>query len=322
MPGNWQADSPPVIEVLFPSTRGEWFMRGVTGILLILSIGSALTIAVPSQAVVKVAIGDSWDGPNRNLQTVVDDLYGAGRIRVTTDYIGAKVGDLDPWYWHDNRFSALLVTVVSGNGASGQLGWYEERGKIPVLRDNGIHDGSLFDGQAMVGATAVVRFRKPVSRFGFYLIPNHPGDAIANRGPDKDDHGSDKGDHDSDKDDCDSDKNDCDSGKHDCGSDLSDRSERFYTNRSFNDVGPDGAGALHPPSNGDVQALVFDLSGLKGQGTWLVCFEDSDAGATPGPLGQAQTDNDYSDLVIEVTVLARTDAEPLSFGGLKAKYTR
>jgi hypothetical protein len=311
-------------------------MRGLTGLLLILFIGSALSIAVPSQAVVSVVIGESWDGPNRNLQRIVDDFYGAGRIRVTTDYIGAKVGDLDPWYWHDNRFSTLQVTVVSGKSASGQVGWYEENGKLPVLRDNGIHDGSLFDGQAKVGATAMVRFSRPVSQFGFYLIPSHFGGAIANRGSDEDDCSSDKHDCGSDKDDCSSDehdcssdehdcgsdKDDCSSDEHDCGSDMNDWSKRFYTNRSFNNAGPDGTGALPPTANGDVQALVFDLSSLKGQGTWLVCFEDDDSGAMPGPLGQAQTDNDYSDLVIEVTVLARTDAEPLSFGGLKAKYAR
>jgi hypothetical protein len=297
-------------------------MRGLTGLLLILFIGSALCIAVPAQAVVNVVIGDSWDGPSRNLQTVVDDLYGAGRIRVAADYVGAKFGDPDPWFWHDNRFSALQVTVVAGNGASGQVGWYEEKGKIPLLRNNGIHDGSLFDSEAKVGATAVMRFRKPVSRFGFYLIPNPPGGAIANRGSDKDDYGSDQDECGSDKGDCSSDQDECGSDKDDCDSDRSDGSKRFYTNRSFNDAGPDGAGALHSPLGGDVQALVFDLSSFKGQGTWLVCFEDADSGAMPGPLDQAQTDNDYSDLVIEVTVLARTDVETLSFGGLKAKYTR
>jgi hypothetical protein len=262
-------------------------MRGLTGFLLTLSVGAGLGIAVPSQAVVTVVFGDSWGGPSRSLQAVVDGLYGAGQIDVAADFVGARAGDPDPWFWYDNRFSALLVTVVSGNGVYGQVGWYEEKTKTPVLRDNGIHDGSLFDGQVKTGAVAVVRFRKPVSRFGFYLIRSRPGEAIGD-GSSGDSHWP----------------------------------KRFFTNRSFNDPGPDGAGALHPPSGGDVQALIFDLSSLKGQGTWLVCFEDDDSGAMPGPRDQAQTDNDYSDLVLEVTALAKTDVESLSFGEFKAKYTR
>jgi hypothetical protein len=262
-------------------------MRGLTGLLLALCIGAALGAAAPSRADVSVVFGDSWGGPGRNLQAVVDGLYGAGRIDVKADFIGAKPGDPDPWFWQDNRFPALQVTLVSANGVHGAAGWYEEKGKVPVLRDNGIHDESLFDGQAKAGATAVVRFRKPVTRFGFYVIPNHPGDV-----------------------------SDDDRSVNDRGA------KRFYTNRSFNDPGPDGTGALHLPLGGDVQALVFDLSSLKGRGSWLVCFEDDDSGALPGPPDQAQTDNDYSDLVFEVTTLAKTDVEALSFGGLKARYTR
>jgi hypothetical protein len=261
-------------------------MRGLTGFVLPLFIGIALCIAFPSHAAISVVFGESWEGPSRNLQAVVDGLYGAHQIDVKADFIGARAGDPDPWFWHDNRFSALQVTVVSGSGVYGQVGWYEEKGKVPVLRDNGIHDGSLFNGQTRTGATAVMRFRKPVSRFGLYLIPGGPGGTTV----------------------------DCDPGD-------GFGPKRFYTNRSFNDAGPDGAGALHSPSGGDVQALVFDLSSLKGQGTWLVCFEKDDSGAMPGPPDLAQTDNDYSDLVLEVTALAWTDVAPLSFGGLKARYT-
>lgn len=261
-------------------------MRCLTGFLLALFLSASLGASVPSQAAVSVVFGDSWGGPSKNLQAVVDRLYGQGRIDVRAGFIGAKAGDPDPWFWQDSRFSALRVTVVSGDGDFARMGWYEEKDRTPILRDNGIHDGSLFAGAAPTGATAVVRFRIPVSRFGFYLIPSQPGDAGDGHGQD---HFSPK---------------------------------RFYTNRSLNDAGPDGAGALHPPLGGDVQALVFDLSSLKGPGTWLVCFEADDSGATPGPPNQALTDNDFSDLVFEVTVLAPTAAEPLSFGALKAKYTR
>ena len=262
-------------------------MRGVRGSLFPLFIGIVLCIALPSQAAIKVVFGESWDGPGEDLQAVVDGLYGAGQIDVTTDFIGARAGDPDPWFWQDDRFSALQVTVVSGSEVKGPVGWYEEEDKIPVLRDNGVHDGMLFDGQVKTGATAVMRFRKRVSRFGLYVIPSGPGTTTA-----------------------------------DCDPVDSHWPKRFFTNRSFNDAGPDGAGALHSPWGGDVQALVFDLSRLRGKGTWLVCFEENDSGAMPGPPSQAQTDNDYSDLILEVTALTSTDAEPLSFAGLKAKYTR
>jgi hypothetical protein len=71
-----------------------------------------------------------------------------------------------------------------------------------------------------------------------------------------------------------------------------------------------------------MQVLVFDVSSIRGANTWLVCFEDLDAGALPGPMGQAQTDNDYNDFIFEVKAYGATPVQPLSFGGLKAKYLR
>jgi hypothetical protein len=256
-------------------------MRGSTGRLLALFVCTVLCFAAPSSAALIVVMGDSWGGPSKNLQAVVDGLYGAGRIDVTADFLGEKAGEPDPWSWVDNRFSALLVKQVAGNADYNQVGWYEETGRMPVLKNDGVHDGLLFDGPSGQGTTAIVRFRKPVSRFGFYLNPNGPRDAVNAPEP-----------------------------------------ERFFTNRRFNDAGPDGCGALHYPAGGDLQALVFDISSLKGQSTWLVCFEDLDSGATPGPMGQAQTDNDYSDFVFEVTAFSTTAVDPLSFGALKAKYAR
>jgi hypothetical protein len=97
--------------------------------------------------------------------------------------------------------------------------------------------------------------------------------------------------------------------------------EMFYTNRSFNDLGPDGSGAIHAPWNGDAQALVYDISRFRGPNTWLVCFEDMDSGAMPGPPGLAQTDNDYNDFIFEVTAFGATPVQPLTFGGLKAIYS-
>jgi len=96
--------------------------------------------------------------------------------------------------------------------------------------------------------------------------------------------------------------------------------ELFFTNRFYNDIGPDGTGALHEPTDGDVQALVFDVSSCTAPNTWLVCFEDLDSGAMPGAPGASQTDNDFNDMVFEITALGATPVKTLSFGALKERY--
>lgn len=95
--------------------------------------------------------------------------------------------------------------------------------------------------------------------------------------------------------------------------------ELFFTNRFYNDEGPSGAGALHAPYGGDMQALVFDISDYAGANTWLVAFEDVDSGPHPGPCCST-TDNDFNDLVFEVTAFGATPNRPVSFGALKSKY--
>jgi hypothetical protein len=255
-------------------------MRSSTGIILALFTCAVLCIAAPSRAAVDVTLGASWDGSNKSLQKIVDGLFGAGRISVKDDYLGRKSGDPDPWFWFDNRFSTFLVKEVAGNANRNQLGWYEETGTQPVITNDNIHDGIVFDGPDGAGTTAVVSFIKPLTRFGFYMNPNGSLDAANAPEP-----------------------------------------EKFYTNRRYNDLGPDGRGALHAPFDGDVQALIYDLSLIEGPNTWLVCFEDLDAGANPGPAGSAQTDNDYNDFIFEVTAFGATPVQPLTFGALKAKYT-
>jgi hypothetical protein len=96
--------------------------------------------------------------------------------------------------------------------------------------------------------------------------------------------------------------------------------ERFFTNRFLNDLGAFGAGAAHAPFDGDVQALVFDVSRWKGANTWLVCFEDLDAGQAIGPCCTG-TDADYNDMVFQVTALGATPTRTLSFGELKTRYS-
>lgn len=95
--------------------------------------------------------------------------------------------------------------------------------------------------------------------------------------------------------------------------------EKFFTNRRWNDIGPDGSGALHVPLDGDVQAIVFDVSRFRGPHTWCVCFEDLDSGANPGPCCQT-TDNDFNDLVFEVTVLGPLPVKAMTFSQIKALY--
>lgn len=225
---------------------------------------------------VEVVFGQSWDGPSVGLQNVVDNTYGAGVINLQADYIGATTGDLDPWFWVGDHFSAFLVREIAGNAGRNTLGWYVETGTKPLI--DGIDDGIVFDGPANPGESAVIYFPKPMTKFGFYLNPNGPLGALNAPEP-----------------------------------------ELFFTNRLYNDPGPDGSGALHTPYGGDMQALVFDISDYTNSNTWLVCFEDVDSGANPGPCCNT-TDNDFNDLVFEVTAFGATPTLPISFGALKQKY--
>ena len=233
-----------------------------------------------AHAVVPVTFGTSWDGPAYTLQKIVDGLYGAGTLNVTTDYIGAHAGDVDPWFWLGNQVSAYLIREVAGNRNRNVVGWYLENGIKPVLHNDGVRDGVLFDGPASDGATAIFTFAVPTTRFGFYMNPNGALGALNAPEP-----------------------------------------ELFFTNRLFNDRGPDGSGALHPPYDGDVQALVYDVSRFVGTNTWLVCFEDIDSGPMPGPCCST-TDNDFNDFVFEVTAWGATPVQSVSFGAVKARYRR
>lgn len=234
--------------------------------------------ASPAGAVVPVVFGTSWDGPGHGLQDVVDAYIGVpGAIHVQTDYIGAKPGDLDPWFWVGPSFPALMVTAIAGNANVNELGWYIETGIKPEL--DGAHDGLVFSGLQPTGANTSVVFPSGTTRFGFYLETHVDVNTPSGR-----------------------------------------VHELFYTNRWYNDLGPQGAGAIHAPySGGDVQALVYDVSQWKGPNTWLVCFEDLDSG-DPVASCCSGTDNDFNDLVFQVTALGATPAGTLTFGALKARY--
>ncbi len=238
----------------------------------------AAVSALPARAaIVPVVFGQSWDGPAKTLQKIVDARYGVGAINVTTDYMGAHASDPDPWFWFGNQLSALIVKEVAGNADYNVVGWYEETGTMPVI--DGVGDGVIFSGTASSGATAFVTFDHPMTRFGFYLDPNGPLDVPWAPQP-----------------------------------------EKFYTNRFYNDRGPNGT-AIHAPWDGDVQALIYDVSRFTQPNTWLVCFEDLDSGSNPAPCCYP-TDNDYNDFVFEVTAFGATPTIPMTFGALKAKYAK
>ena len=93
----------------------------------------------------------------------------------------------------------------------------------------------------------------------------------------------------------------------------------FFTNRHYNDPGLNGYGAIRAPYDGDIQALVFDVSRWKGPNMWLVAFEDLDAGGPITPCCSG-TDDDYNDFVFQVSSLGATPTTTLSFGALKARY--
>jgi hypothetical protein len=228
-------------------------------------------------APVPVTIGATWDGPSQGLQGVVDAYLGVpGAINVQTDFVGARPGDLDPWFWVGSGFPAVIVTEIASNANTNELGWYREMLVKPAI--DGVDDGVVFTGTETDGASALVTFPAGTSKFGFYLkthvvvtTPTGPQDQV------------------------------------------------FFTNRFSNDLGASGFGATHAPFDGDMQALVFDVSAWKGPGTWLVCFEDTDAGL-PVQACCTGTDDDYNDIVFLITALGATPAAPSTFGALKTRY--
>ena len=68
-----------------------------------------------------------------------------------------------------------------------------------------------------------------------------------------------------------------------------------------------------------MQAMVFDVSAWTQPNTWAVCFEDLDSGPNPTPCC-SQTDNDFNDLVFEVTVARTVSVESIAMSALKRLY--
>jgi len=231
-----------------------------------------------SAAPFDVIIGPSRDGSLYDLQKKVDHLVGPGRIDVRRDYIGARDGDADPFFWTTVAGHAVNVTLLERKSPHGEIGWYQEGNAEPSI--DGVHGGVVLESWRLRGSRAIARIPAGVTRFGFYV-------------------------------------------EHEGGDDTIDEgvTYHYYTDRSLNNCGPNGHGAIHEPYGGDCQALVYDVSKWMGPNTWLVACEYSDSGAPVG-TGPGQTDNDYCDILFTVQAVGGgpTPTSRASFGSLKALW--
>ena len=148
---------------------------------------------------------------------------------------------------------------------------------------DGIDDGIIFNGADTDGSTKSVSLPRQV-QFGLWLDPNGPYDS----------HNAPQG-------------------------------EIFFTNRFYNDIGPNGDGTtFHPPFDGDPQALIFNLTPHnRGIPTFVVAWEDLDYGGQItmdyDPLG---TDNDFTDMVVEIQAFSPVKQEAGSFSKIKGLFKK
>jgi hypothetical protein len=101
-----------------------------------------------------------------SLQKQVDDLLGRGRVNVTRDWIGSRLGDPDP-FTLSNSGRDLSITLVNVDTPDLALGWYLENGSAPTL--DGVDDAVLLNGLPRRGTELLFRVPLSVSRFGFYI---------------------------------------------------------------------------------------------------------------------------------------------------------
>ena len=132
----------------------------------------ALAAPVFAASPVPVSVGRSRDGVLQDLQHKVDLLVGPGRVNVQTDYLGAKAGDADPWFWI-NPGRPIQLTLVDRKSPSYVVGWYNESGAEPVL--DGVDDALVLDRVRLRGVRVGFQVPRTVVRFGFFLTQNNPG---------------------------------------------------------------------------------------------------------------------------------------------------
>jgi hypothetical protein len=111
-------------------------------------------------------VATSRDGSLHDLQRKLDRYVGAGRIDARTDFIGARPGDPDPWFWL-NPGRAMVVTLVDRESPQACIGWYSEESFPPVL--DGAGDEVLIQRATLRGDARAFRLPAGVTRFGFYL---------------------------------------------------------------------------------------------------------------------------------------------------------
>ena len=119
----------------------------------------ALAVPPPTRAVPP----NQWGSRLQRLQKLVDARYGRGHIDVTRDFLGARAGDPDPWFWSAQASWVFKIKDLTV-GPHRPLGWYAENGVRPVWPCGGL----LFDGRQQAEDTRLVSFGRP-TRFGFYL---------------------------------------------------------------------------------------------------------------------------------------------------------
>ncbi len=142
---------------------------------------------------------------------------------------------------------------------------------------DGFHDGIVIEGELGVGESATLDLPMGVTRFGFYMNPNGPYDAGPN----------------------------------------APEPELFYTNRFYNDLGPDGSAAAHAPLDGDPQCLIYNVTHLHGgTPTFVLAWEDLDYGGVVG----VETDNDFNDMVVVIQARSPVRNEDLSWGAVKSLF--
>jgi len=217
-----------------------------------------------------------------SLQEILDAEYGIGAIDVATEYEGYHPADAVIPYWEDVMLGGVLVREIAGYSPHNILGWYEEDLSTEPIID-GFGDGVVFSGNHQPGDIASIQFPGGMTRFGFYLNPNGTMDATNAPEP-----------------------------------------EKFYTNRFLNDVGPNGTADFHGPTDGDPQCLVYNITHLRdGVPTFVLAWEDLDYGSQISPSwSSTTTDNDYNDLVVEVSASSPVKTVASSFGQVKALYRK
>lgn len=132
--------------------------------LAMLSIAGVSLAASP----LTLIVGSSRDGTFNDLQKKLDRHLGAGRINARADFIGARSGDPDPWYWiNPNR--SMVVTLIDRESPLARIGWYAEDHGAPRL------EGTIIEKASTRGDARALRLPSSVSRFGFYLCCSTPG---------------------------------------------------------------------------------------------------------------------------------------------------